>query len=55
MAARVLELLGDRDRAAAMGRAGREHVIAHWSVDRMVQGYEDLIAGIYAAKCKRPE
>ena len=53
MADRVLELLADRARAAAMGRAGREAVIAHWSVDRMVQGYEDLIAGIYAGKCKR--
>ena len=45
----------DRNRAAAMGRAGREHVIAHWSVDRMVQGYEDLIADIYAAKCQGRE
>ena len=39
MADRVLELLTDPTRAAAMGRAGREQVIAHWSVDRMVQGY----------------
>jgi glycosyltransferase involved in cell wall biosynthesis len=51
MARRVLELLADRDRAAIIGRAGREQVIAHWSVDRMVQGYEVLIEGIYAAKC----
>ena len=55
MAARVLELLTDRTRATAMGRAGRETVIALWSVDRMVRGYEDLIAGIYTAKCKKPE
>ena len=40
MADRVLELLGDRRRAAEMGRAGREQVVAQWSVDRMVQGYE---------------
>ena len=52
MADRALELLIDRNRAAALGRAGREHVIAHWSVDRMVQGYEDLIARIYKAKCR---
>ena len=51
MADRVLELLPTAPRAAAMGRAGREHVIAHWSVDRMVQGYQDLIAGIYRGKC----
>ena len=52
MAGRVLELLRDRDRAATIGRTGREQVIAHWSVARMVQGYQDLIAEIYAAKCK---
>jgi glycosyltransferase involved in cell wall biosynthesis len=50
MAGRVLELLGDRDRGAAIGRAGREQVIAHWSVDRMVHGYQELVEGIYAAK-----
>jgi glycosyltransferase involved in cell wall biosynthesis len=52
MADRVLKLLTDRPWAAALGRAGREQVIAHWSVDRMVRGYEDLISGIYAGKCK---
>jgi glycosyltransferase involved in cell wall biosynthesis len=50
MAARVLQLLGDRNRAAYMGRAGREQVIAQWTVDGMVRGYEDLIARVYAAK-----
>ncbi len=52
MAARVLELLQDRRRASSMGRAAREAVIARWSVDRMVRGYEDLIAEIYSAKCE---
>jgi hypothetical protein len=53
MAALVLELLGDRDRAATLGRAGREFVLAHGSVARMVEGYQNLIADIYAAKCRR--
>jgi glycosyltransferase involved in cell wall biosynthesis len=53
VAGRVVELLQDRPRAAAMGRAGRERVIANWSIDRTVQGYQDLIAGIYAAKAHR--
>jgi glycosyltransferase involved in cell wall biosynthesis len=53
MAGRVVELLTDRDRAAAMGRAGREQVIAHWSVDRMVRGYQELLADIYQGKCGR--
>ena len=51
IAAATVELLAQPDRAAAMGRAGREEVLAHWSIDRMVQGYEDLIAGIYRDKC----
>ena len=40
----------DPQQAAAMGRAGREHVIAHWSVDRMVEGYQDLLSDIYTTK-----
>ena len=50
MAAYVLELFGDRNRAAEMGRAGREYVLARWTVDRMVRGYEELISSVYAAK-----
>lgn len=50
---RVAELLSDRQRASAFGRAGREQVIAHWSIDRMVEGYQDLLSGIYAAKAER--
>ena len=50
MAARAVQLLNHPERAAAMGRAGREQVIAHGSVQRMVEGYEDLIAEIYRAK-----
>jgi len=53
-AERVIELLGDGDRAAAMGREGRQQVIAHWSIDRTVEGYQELIAGIYAAKSSPP-
>jgi len=51
LADRVLQLLADPQQAAALGRAGRERVIACCSVERMVQGYEDLLAGLYAAKC----
>ena len=53
IARRVVELFSDRQRAAAMGRASRERVIANWSVDRTVEGYQDLIAGIYTAKADR--
>ena len=54
VAERVVGLLKDRRRAAAMGRAARERVIANWSVDRTVRGYQDLIAEIYTAKAIRP-
>ena len=53
LAARVVELLRNPDLAARMGRTGREQVIAHWSVERMVRGYQDLLAEIYTAKCDR--
>jgi glycosyltransferase involved in cell wall biosynthesis len=53
LAARIVELLPNRQLAARMGRAGREHVIAHWSVERMVAGYQDLLGDVYAAKCDR--
>jgi glycosyltransferase involved in cell wall biosynthesis len=49
-AERVAGLLKDPGEAAAMGRAGREHVVARWSVEQMVRGYEDLLAEIYQRK-----
>lgn len=52
VAARVVELFRDPLRARALGRAGRQHVLAHWSIQRMVQGYQDLIGGIYQGKCR---
>ena len=53
ISARVVELLENPQLAARMGRAGREHVIVHGSVQRMVTGFEDLIRGIYRAKSTR--
>ncbi len=53
MAARVMELLNNPDRASEMGRAGREQILALWSIERMVVGYEEMIAEIYAAKANR--
>ena len=51
-AARVLELLADPALSARLGRAGREHILAHWSIAHMVSGYERLIEEIYESKCK---
>ena len=53
IAARVVELFQNPQQAAAMGRAGREQVVAQWSSQRMVDGYQDLITEIYRSKCVR--
>jgi glycosyltransferase involved in cell wall biosynthesis len=49
-ATRVLRLLNDPPLARSMGAAGREIIVARWSVDAMVQGYERLIESIYEKK-----
>ncbi len=49
-AARTVELMRNTSQAEAMGRAGRENVISHWSIERTIEGYEGLISGIYASK-----
>ena len=41
----VTELLGDRDRAAAMGAAGREWVTAQWRWDTLAARLADLLRG----------
>lgn len=46
-----LQLFRDRDLARRMGKAAREKVIAHGSVDSMVEGYTELISEIYDRKC----
>jgi glycosyltransferase involved in cell wall biosynthesis len=48
----VTELLLNPARAAALGRAGRRHVLERFSLERMVEGYQELIAEIYRAKAK---
>ncbi len=50
LASRLIKLLGSRAEASTMGRAGRQFVVEHASIERMVAGYEDLLAGIYRQK-----
>lgn len=45
------ELFEHPERAREMGAAGREVVVAQWSLERMVTGYQDLIRSIYKRKC----
>ena len=50
MVDRWVELLGQPARARCLGQAGRQRVTQEWSLDHMVQGYERLIASVYASK-----
>ena len=50
---RLIELLRDRPRAEAYGRAGREFVREHASIERMVSGYEEMLAAVYQKKAAR--
>jgi glycosyltransferase involved in cell wall biosynthesis len=52
MVRRVVELFRNPARAAALGAAGREHVVNRWSLDQMVRGYEILLEGLF--EIKRP-
>ena len=49
-ARRWMELLQDPIKAEQMGLEGRKSVMNYWSLDRMVQGYEELIERVYATK-----
>lgn len=50
LGAAVAGLLADRELAREMGQIGRETVVSDWSLQRMVDGYQDLIQSIYIAK-----
>ncbi len=51
LAERCLELFRNPHLARAMGLAGHQRVAERACIERTVQGYEDLILRIYAAKC----
>lgn len=55
LASRIVELFRSPAKARAMGQAGRQSVVMHWSIQRMVQGYQDLIEEIYTFKAGAPE
>ncbi len=49
-----LAILANPRRGRQMGRIGREAVVTHSSLNRMVESYEDLITSIYQSKCSAP-
>ena len=50
MADRVVELFHNPELAAELGSAGRRHVVASASLERMVEGYESLLEELYRVK-----
>jgi glycosyltransferase involved in cell wall biosynthesis len=49
-----LAILANHRRGRQMGRIGREAVVTHSFLNRMVESYEDLITSIYQSKCSAP-
>ncbi len=54
LAASVMRILADPALARQMGAEGRRRVVQHWSLDRMVRGYEQLICEIHQRKRSGP-
>ena len=59
LAQRVAQLMGGPALAREMGERGRQRILSRFSVQRMVEGYEDLLESLYAEKqtsgaCKEP-
>lgn len=52
VADRLITLFQQCDRARSMGQRGRNLVEERWSLDVMVDGYQDLIEEIYRQKCR---
>ncbi len=53
VAERLVQLLGNPSVAAQMGQGGRAAVAEHGSLERMVDGYEELLTEIYDRKANR--
>ncbi len=49
----AVALLQDSLRRAEMGRAARDWVIERWSIEAMVEGYENLIESVYDRKLSK--
>lgn len=50
LARRVAELFSDAALARRLGQQGRRLVVERWSLDRMVEGYQELVESIYRSK-----
>jgi glycosyltransferase involved in cell wall biosynthesis len=55
LAQSVVRVMQDGCLARRLGKTGRQEVQAHWSLERMVRGYEQLILEIYRRKTSGPK
>lgn len=55
VAERLSELFATPELARRLGRSGRQVAVDRWSLDRMVEGYQDLIARTYWQKSRTAE
>lgn len=53
LAMKATRLLANRKESQELGSRGRLGVMENWSIDQMVQGYQDLISSLYTSKCVR--
>jgi glycosyltransferase involved in cell wall biosynthesis len=51
LAKAIIALLTDRDKAQRMGLAARERVLAHFTLERMLEETEQLYQQLLARKC----
>lgn len=52
LSARIEHLFRNPAISREMGAAGRAHIAGHWSLDQMVEGYQNLIKTIYLGKVR---
>lgn len=50
MSSRIEQLFRNPTLSRELGTAGRAHIAGHWSLDQMVEGYQDLIRSVYLGK-----
>jgi glycosyltransferase involved in cell wall biosynthesis len=50
LARTVAELLGDADRRARLGAAARRRIESHFTLERMIDGYESALEQVIGAR-----
>ena len=54
MAEQILTLASSSDLRAAMGKAGRQRILEHFTLDHMLDAFQHFYAGLISAKSRNP-